>query len=214
MSRAQTIVTSIGAGAVAGGLMAGAAIAFSARWTKAAVGHSSIASVEVAPAAPADLSGIERELQELRERTRAQPAPDGNGALSAAGPGARGNVYAEEPQIDPVVEYRAAVDAHTREQPDSRWASTEARVISEDLTRDSDAGMFSVEKVDCRTTTCVADVRFDSFHSAQLNWGRILNGRRIPGCGVEVVLDNAPKDMSQPYETSVFFNCIGTRAGE
>jgi len=208
-------VLSVGAGAAAGGVVVAMLVGFRGSPLRRV---QPPAESSVAPPATArtsvDLSRIEAELQNLREQAIA-------GQASSAAPGSP--PPAPDPaSMDPqaawartTAEYRAAIDAHDKEPRDSRWAATESRVIGDDLARDvGDKTPFHLVSVDCRTTTCVADVQFDNYRAARAWWPQVLNGRRVPGCGVQVVLDKTPDDPEQAYHTGVLFDCENGRSAE
>jgi hypothetical protein len=122
-------------------------------------------------------------------------------------------------QEDPAVAREREVNAfhadlarHAAEGVDSKWASVAASSLTKDFVALAPAGHFKLKSVDCRTTTCVANVEFDTYGAAMRGWQQILLTPFRTGCGVEILLDEQPRDPSLPYQANSLFDCEAVRA--
>jgi hypothetical protein len=109
-------------------------------------------------------------------------------------------------------EHRAALKRHTEEPVEPAWAPA-AEASFERTLRPAGAALgFELRAVDCRSTSCVATLRFARYADAQARWGEILHMRYEMNCAREIVLDD-PADPRAAFETDVLFDCAGARAG-
>ncbi len=107
--------------------------------------------------------------------------------------------------------FHERLKAHEREPVDPSWARDAKVAYEGDLERlAADAG-FRLDRVDCRSTSCVAQVTFASFVAAKGSMQRIVLSRWTLNCAKEMNLDPAT-DGSPEYVTSIYFDCAGARA--
>lgn len=109
---------------------------------------------------------------------------------------------------------RALADslAMHRAEPRSSWGRRAEREFTDDLLRFAKSAQFEVVDVDCRSTTCAANVEFASARAAQKGWLAIAGGQYANNCSRDVLLDEtvgrAPTDR---LHASVFFDCSGAQ---
>ncbi len=169
--------------------------------------------VEALPgAAPpsAELQALARELADLRARVSAN---EKDGAASAA-PSAPAQVTEEEHELQvqkTVATFHTALAQHDRDAVDPSLAPRASRVLKKDFERLAANGNFDVKSVDCRTTTCVADVDFKDKQAAVTHWKSLLNAHLDVNCGIQMVLD-AQVHGDDPYPTRVLMDCEEARA--
>lgn len=105
--------------------------------------------------------------------------------------------------------HQASFDAHERDVRDPSWAApTEATIVRE--LNAIDGGRFDVDRVDCRTTSCLATVRWENYDQAVQDYPSILHGYFTVGCGRRVLLPE-PADRNAEYSVRVIFDCEEAR---
>jgi hypothetical protein len=107
--------------------------------------------------------------------------------------------------------HRAAIERHQQEPVDQLWSQPSARRLREFLSALPTHSNFAVRSVDCRTSTCVAELRFPTYAVAQSTWRSILNIPNPLGCGTEITLED-PQPAAPSYDLSVVYDCGEVRA--
>jgi hypothetical protein len=107
------------------------------------------------------------------------------------------------------VRFHERLEAHGREAIDPSWALEARRAYEGDLRGLAADNGFTLESVDCRTTSCVADVSFASLAAAKDSMKKIVVSRWTLNCTKAMSLDEA--NESSPYSTSIYFDCANTR---
>jgi hypothetical protein len=157
----------------------------------------------------AALLNLARQVDDLRTRLSLN-------AVDAAAPAAAdapSQMTAEEHELQiqkTVARFHAALAQHDKDAVDPRWAPRATNVLKQDFERTAANGNFSVKAVDCRTTTCVADVDFKDRQTALRSWRTVLSAPRGIACSTQVVLD-APTHGDDPYPTRVLMDCQDDR---
>ena len=98
------------------------------------------------------------------------------------------------------------------EPADPGWAPRAAKLLNEDFHNLGSNGSFQVNAVDCKTTTCVADIAFTDHYVAMTHWKEILANHFSVPCGVRMVLDGEGNG-AEPYPTRVLLDCEDARVG-
>jgi hypothetical protein len=171
----------------------------------AADGHPPVGVSAQAVLGQMDLEGLRRRVAELE---KVDAGPQGSGAPSAPIP------------IDPIASqkanvaaHNAAIAAHMAEAIDPKWAPAANRSFKADLNAVGEKLGFDLRQVDCRTTTCTATVAFSSFAEANRHYADLLRMRYGVNCTREVTLDD-PGEQGGAFETTVVYDCTGSRASD
>ena len=170
------------------------------------------------PIASAASDGTESRLQEIENRLTAlqraprqliQPVP----ATSASSYAARPRVSSEESAADHRADHEAKIANHNQEPVDRAWSSKTEAAFATDLSglATKMKAPFTVDKVDCRSTSCTADISFPNFGGAMKNWRDILSAHYTTNCQKEMFLGN-PSPGAGTYQTTVFYNCAQSRS--
>jgi hypothetical protein len=108
--------------------------------------------------------------------------------------------------------HHSRLEDHMREPIDPSWAGEAQHAYERDLRRLAlDAG-FGLRSVDCRTTTCTADLTFASYGDARTSMQKIMGYRWSLSCLKEMHLDSVADGSSSTYCTTIYFDCTGARA--
>jgi hypothetical protein len=133
-------------------------------------------------------------------------------ASLATVPQAADSAHAVVPPIDGPTQFAGQVAAHEADAIDPAWAPGMERTILEQFRVDLPASVpGEVEGVECRTTTCLAKIKFESYAAALANWKHVLAANYHVPCAVAV---NAaqPSGRDSPYRLPVLFDCTDSRA--
>lgn len=133
----------------------------------------------------------------------APPAGSGSPEMDLPDPG--------EYRAKQIAAHRAALETHARAPLDAEWSRETEKTLRDDLAPLATASRFAIERVDCKTTTCVAVLAFASYPDAQARWPSVLTHPNHAGCGTEVTLED-PADPARPYELAFVYQCPGRRA--
>lgn len=151
-----------------------------------------------------DFSALQARLAELEARANAQrPAPQGPPPVPDRGGS----------QADHQDEHQETIDQHSRESIDPRWSLQANRLLEADLGEVASRDHLQLIRVDCRTTTCLATIAWQSYASALSTYGDLLHGAYRVNCGRRILLP-PPEDRTRPYQAQLIFDCEGFRASE
>jgi hypothetical protein len=103
-----------------------------------------------------------------------------------------------------------AIAAHRDEPIDPRWARETASAFEDDLAKIAARAHFTIERVDCRSASCLASVTFSRYADAQVGWGHLLHGDYRVACAREITLDE-PADPTAPYQTTMVVDCTRSK---
>jgi hypothetical protein len=137
-------------------------------------------------------------------------APAANGVQATRPPRIDSDASSSEAEHPVAKSFKERLEEHEREAIDPSWASDARRAYErefDDLA--TDAG-FTLRGVDCRTTTCVADVTFPSYMAAKSCMQKIVLSHWTLNCAKEMKVDPVASD-SPSYLTSIYFNCASAR---
>jgi hypothetical protein len=110
-------------------------------------------------------------------------------------------------------EHARFIAQHDAERRDGPWASNEERALRVTLGELSEKmkRAFSFESVDCRTSTCVAELVWPSETAARVGLQDLLVGSAAAGCGREIAYP--PATGEGPYGASLVLDCAEARWG-
>lgn len=197
---------SLGAALLGGGL-----VAFLQRPAIASKPAETPGQHEFVANASAISSDLEARIARLENHANAPSSPSSTTPDLAAAPPRVPDLSPEEAAARNRDRHRTAIADHDREPIDPKWGPATKRAFEEDLAKLAGDGHFEVARVDCRTTTCVADVTFGNYGAAVRDWKQLLMGRYSTNCGREVLLDDAPQDGAAKFSTTVVFDCLNSR---
>jgi len=102
--------------------------------------------------------------------------------------------------------HHAAIEQHMREPGDPNWAPASEKSLREFLNKLPAHAKYRVTLVDCRTTSCVAELSFPSSEVARSTWHSVLEATNPIHCGTAITLEE-PKKEAKSYEVSVLYQC-------
>ncbi|HEY5959314.1 MAG TPA: hypothetical protein VIV60_22305 [Polyangiaceae bacterium] len=113
-------------------------------------------------------------------------------------------------------EHANLLRAHALERRDAVWAPQTERLVRSELDALSEqmTRSFSVQSVDCRTSTCVAQLAWPSLGAAQVNLASLLSGSAGPGCARQIALPPETGKGDTPYSASFHLDCAQERWGQ
>lgn len=96
---------------------------------------------------------------------------------------------------------------HKRAPVDATWAPSAERRLSTGLGKLAARDGFTVRGVNCRTTTCTADIEWSSYGAAQKTFRSILVEERTElNCKAEVFIP-MPSNLEAPYRSTAMYDC-------
>jgi hypothetical protein len=107
--------------------------------------------------------------------------------------------------------FNAVIEAHGREPRDQTWAGQASQSLSDNFRETAKTAHFTFQGIDCRTTTCVADVTFDTYRDAKSQFPRVLHTLYNPPCAVSIYLPLAQND-TDPYPAKAILDCEEARS--
>jgi hypothetical protein len=164
-----------------------------------------------------DTSDLEARLQRLEQRAAPVPtAATASAAPSASGQGTPAPVATQSPEEARArwaargAERAAQVAAEPR---DAAWSRKAMDTFAKEFKQLGAMGHFTVSELDCKTTSCMAKLRWDSYSDAANGWRSVMHAAYKTTCSREVFapLPN-PEDADKPYTGSVYFDCTDDRA--
>jgi len=142
--------------------------------------------------------------------------PQGLDVLVAASEGSSAGEAAEDegdspqaraPQPAFADRWRGLLDAHDAEPRDSAWAQRWTETLKPDFDALAPNLGFSVRGIDCRSTSCTAELQWPSYDAATEHWQELLHHRYSANCAVAVDL-RTPERPEDPYTARVLLrNC-------
>jgi hypothetical protein len=99
------------------------------------------------------------------------------------------------------------VATHERSPVDAAWASTASRTYQGDLDERQRRFNFRAGPVECRSSSCVAEVEWDSYAEAQRTFHTLVGFPTEMTCQSHISIPE-PEDMTLVYKSKVLFtNC-------
>jgi len=124
--------------------------------------------------------------------------------MASSAPTPSAGVDLAEVRARELQEYRAAIAQHMREPGDPTWAPASEKSLREFLNKLPTHDKYRVTLVDCRTNTCVAELRFPSHDVARKTWHSVLEASNPINCGTGITLED-PKPGEKSFDVSVIY---------
>ena len=109
-------------------------------------------------------------------------------------------------------EERAFQTAFASEAVDQTWAPVAQSKLGAQLIAVGEKKGFRLDRVDCKTTKCVASLSFSDRSKARESLGGILHENYEPNCAVSIRLPDGPRD--RPISAPVSFDCEDSRVSD
>jgi hypothetical protein len=206
----KALLQSFGLVAVGGLFGAVCSLALASNAAKPAPKHEASEANRQA-SAPRDnrVDALEARLALIESRQQIPAAPS---ASSAANPAQiQENDTPEGRKAEFWEKVRQSVREHNAEPLDAQWAAKTNSLLNVDLSRLASSNHFSVVSVDCRNTTCLSKVRWQSTGEALNEYGKLLHEPYQANCERNIVLDEDPAPDGR-QEATMLFECESWRA--
>lgn len=106
--------------------------------------------------------------------------------------------------------HQAAIERHRSESPDPSWAPRGIATVSKALTAMAPTAAFSFRKVDCRTTSCSAEIEWPTFGDARTHYTELLVGDyEDVNCARQIVVPDRVDPSLPTTATLVLDHCVG-----
>jgi hypothetical protein len=139
------------------------------------------------------LAALEQRLAEL-----ASPAPSGS-ARQAPTP------------LETQQAYEARLQQHAAEPADPSWSRPTASLIEADVLKQAASMSVRLGRVDCRTTSCTAELEWPSLAEADREYLSLVHFPYRANCSRTVLLP-PPSNAEGPLRASMFLECESWRA--
>jgi hypothetical protein len=200
-----------------GGVVAGATVVVLAgnhgRPTRAESLAMAQAPVAAAPVVVSSQNpNLERRLADLEARLARQSSAE----AAASAPAHPSTDVVAEREMDTQRElddHKRLLDRHAAEPRDVAWAANEERDVGAKLHALSATmnGAFSLQSVDCRTSSCVAQLEWPNESVAKTQLKSFLNGSSDVQCARQIAFP--PTNGEGPYTASFYLDCAEVRWG-
>jgi hypothetical protein len=111
-----------------------------------------------------------------------------------------------------VANHEKLVMDHRRDAPDPQWATTTTRVLTEDFEKVKAQGTtFEIAELDCRTTSCVLTVTWNTRHEAMSQYEYLFHYPVRAPCAREVLVSEEPNSAGK-FEASIVYDCTDWRS--
>lgn len=159
------------------------------------------------PDTPRDRAGVRADLRYdwrvFGNARKADTAPTPSADMDPPPPGA-------SPEVTPIEAHAAAIARHMDSPMDLRWARASEESISSSLERLAARSGFSVANVECRSTSCLAEVGWADYRAALSSYESLLVEAYEPNCATEITLPD-PIDHGATYGATLVLDCSGSR---
>lgn len=109
--------------------------------------------------------------------------------------------------VDPMPAFQSALRDHEHARR-TAWARNAEADLTSDLETAGRLVRAEVRRVDCRTSTCTAELRFENHAAAAAGFPLILQSNHHQACTSEIVLDPiGDRDPTAPYDVTALFRC-------
>jgi hypothetical protein len=112
-----------------------------------------------------------------------------------------------------IASHAAAIDAHWQERSDASWAPRATDATHRDLEGIAVQAEvpFEIMDVDCRSTTCLAELEWSSYGAAVGGYPDLLHHAYALDCARRIVLPEPATSHDDRYRASLVIDCTGTR---
>lgn len=97
---------------------------------------------------------------------------------------------------------------HRLDSTDQQWAAAVTPPLKTELARVSADNGARLVDVECRSTSCVANVRFPTFDEAAMKYSALVEHPYVAACARSSYLPT-PTNPTAPYDARVLFDCRG-----
>jgi len=99
------------------------------------------------------------------------------------------------------------------EPRDPSWAGPTERLFRDDFGQRAEQFEAQVVGVECKTTTCLAKVRWESYGKAKAKFMDVVHESFSTNCATTMDVGSEPPNPEAPHEALVIFECEGARVG-
>jgi hypothetical protein len=110
-----------------------------------------------------------------------------------------------------MMEWRQALEEHEAQDVDANWSHEVGLRFADDIEAFASDGAFLVSKIDCRSTSCTAQLEFTSFDDATRHFATLLTARYRENCGTKTLFEE-PQDPAAPYAVTMLYDCSEAKA--
>jgi hypothetical protein len=126
---------------------------------------------------------------------------------TTAAPPQRTRPSRQEIEAHHLAQHNRMLETHRSEARDIRWAPDTEGIIVKNLA-EIGKEKFDTVKVECKTTTCTANLEWPSYQRAVATYSDLLHFATEVNCAREILLPE-PKDPEAPYQaTFVLEHCL------
>jgi hypothetical protein len=100
---------------------------------------------------------------------------------------------------------------HRNEPADPEWAPAAQNSFTREISAVGEANHVSVRSVDCRSTTCIAEVQWPTYRDALNAYHDLLHGRYSQNCSRSITLPDAI-DAESPCQAQFLLDCSEIRS--
>jgi hypothetical protein len=112
----------------------------------------------------------------------------------------------EEQMAAALARHEAAIVAHRKEPLDPVWSPRAQAAFTGELSALAASARCNVANVDCRSASCIADLRFKSYDDERMTFAGFLTHSYAENCRKELY-GPVPEDKSAPYTATILFDC-------
>ena len=113
-------------------------------------------------------------------------------------------------EVSPMERHLQAIAAHKASPVDETWARAAQTSVATSLDKLAARSGFSVNTVECRSSSCLAEIGWPSYHGALSTYENLLVEPYEPNCATEIVLPD-PADQGAAYSATLVLDCSGAR---
>lgn len=144
------------------------------------------------------VASLERRMAGVQQRLQAQETKEG-----APKAGELPEARAEKERMAEAA-HEAALALHRQEPRDAPWAREREQALTGQLTQAAPTVGMEVVGVDCRTTSCVARLRWADMATARGQIAALLDETARVGCARRIQF---PDTGAAPYEAELYLEC-------
>ena len=139
---------------------------------------------------------------------RHAPRLQRNSAFETPSPGVQGPETKAERRRQLLADLESRLQKHAREETrDSSWAGKAESAARADLARRARALRYEVLGVDCRSTTCVARLKWPSYEAARVSYRGLWAFDRKPNCTRIIILPPKSGGAGDVIEVNILDEC-------
>jgi hypothetical protein len=154
---------------------------------------------------------LEQRLLELERQTEAEQAHEDQASEHEAPA-----VPPEQARAELLAEWQDQLDAHETEPRNAKWAPAAEASFQHDLEQLATRGQgYQIAKVDCRSTTCAAQLEWSDFNTAVHGYEGVIGQRYGINCATRIQLPEPGEgQLDQKYRATLLFDCSEATTGD